>query len=281
MRTAGDGGNLGDDSICAGSAQVSFIDLKRIQVSIDSQLTKHKLIVGGTYAGSAQVSADNKSKRPANASGNAFGHLHLKGFREILSLAENLSCSFVGLAECALISNVDRIRELHPDRQWTTEQIKSFMQVPEAVKEFARGEGIDLETAVLDALAELVAALEPALSRNQKQYYGAIKVLVDLYAEGKELPNVAEAVRNIPKPTAENKCMFVLLQKFLEAVAKIPQISKSSSVEDCIDAYGPLTDVLEHWPMEVKGSEMIVGSAWVKWGSDLKELSLDSSAVYQ
>ena len=213
------------------------MDLKRTQFSIDSKILQHELIAGPTDFGS-------DSKLAANSSGNVFGHLSFKGFCELLKVVDDLSRRFMGLAECALISNVARLRELHPDRKWRTDQIKSSMQVFEAVKEFARAEGIYVETAVLDGLEELVKALEPALSHNQKQCYGAIKVLVQLYSEGKELPNVAEVVQNMPKPTTENKCFFVFIRKLLASISIISQISNKSSVENCIDVYGPLADVL-------------------------------------
>ena len=60
-------------------------------------------------------------------------------------------------------------------------------------------------------------ALSPALARGQKQCYGAVKVLLDLYAEGKELAAVETTIQRIPKPLDENKQLFDLLVKLLEA----------------------------------------------------------------
>ena len=75
---------------------------------------------------------------------------------------------------------------------------------------------------MFENLAATVNACEPAMSRNQKQYYGAISVLVDVYSEGQELPHANEVVPTLPKQTADHICMFVLLSKLLGAVAHTP-----------------------------------------------------------
>ena len=93
--------------------------------------------------------------------------------------------------------------------------------------------------------------------------------------------DVSDVVNNMPKPTADNKSMFVLLKRFLEVVAHTRHISDAPSVDDCTVAYGPLAEVLACWPMEQEGSELVFSSSWEEWAFDLTELGLDRPVVYQ
>ena len=56
----------------------------------------------------------------------------------------------------------------------------------------------------MDALSSLVLVLDDVVSANQKQCYGAIRVLVDLFVEGKQVTTIHATKANIPQPTAKN-----------------------------------------------------------------------------
>ena len=66
-----------------------------------------------------------------------------------------------------------------------------------------------------EALSSVVLALEDVVSANQKQCYGAIRVLVDLFVEGKQA-STKETKANIPQPTAKNAFLFEWLGTLLE-----------------------------------------------------------------
>ena len=68
----------------------------------------------------------------------------------------------------------------------------------------------------MEALSSLVLVLDDVASANQKQCYGAIRVLVDLFVEGKQVPTPKETKANIPQPTAKNAFLFEWLGTLLE-----------------------------------------------------------------
>ena len=82
-----------------------------------------------------------------------------------------------------------------------------MMTFHQRLEKFAEQQGMNFDPAVHDvekfhkvneALGALTAAIHPAFARGQKQCYGAIKVLVGLYADGKGLASVENTKTRIP-----------------------------------------------------------------------------------
>ena len=78
---------------------------------------------------------------------------------------------------------------------------------------------------VVAGLAKLQAAVVPALSENQKQCYAAVKVLTDLYIEGKHVGEVDKTIGRIPEPTETNKALFNFIVEFLQAILVLFSLS--------------------------------------------------------
>ena len=179
--------NNGDVVVDELSAHVSFITMQWIHFGVEIALTSHDWCLKA----SRQV-----GKQP--------GHVGLKGFLDCLTQVDMLSTSFVDLAECALIGSIPRLRELHPDKQWLPDEISALSGLRDKANEFARSEGIDMGSELTGWLAALVEALQPTINHRQKQSYGAVKVLVGVYADGKDMSNAEEVVQKLPAPTGEN-----------------------------------------------------------------------------
>ena len=139
----------------------------------------------------------------------------MQQFRETLGAVAALCNGLLAVVECALAHNVERFARLHPDKRWQIAELHVLATFPTRLEAFARKEKLTWETR--EPLSQLMNALSPALARGQKQCYGAVKVLLDLYAEGKELAAVETTIQRIPKPLDENKQLFDLLVKLLEA----------------------------------------------------------------
>ena len=139
----------------------------------------------------------------------------LQQFRETLEAVTALCKGLLAVVECALVHNVERFARLHPEKRWQIAELHVLATFPTRLEAFARKEKLTWETR--EPLSQLMTALSPALARGQKQCYGAVKVFLDLYAEGKELAAVEATIQRIPKPLDENKQLFDLLVKLLEA----------------------------------------------------------------
>ena len=63
----------------------------------------------------------------AEVSDHVAGSKRLNHFCKVVSAVESLSKNLLSLAECALVSNVERLRDLHHDKQWPTAEVKKLM----------------------------------------------------------------------------------------------------------------------------------------------------------
>lgn len=190
----------------AGSALVGLMDLNWLAAKIDQKISKHAFFVD--TQGSAQVDTSRKSwLKP-----------HWVRFSAVVADVDSICKEFLSLTECALINTVPRLRQLHPDKHWATAEIKTLMGFEKRLEKFATSLGIQFPPAILDPLASLVASLRPVFAHSQKKCYGAIKVVVDLYAEGKTLGNMDDVIQRIPEPAEENKAFFNFTVEFLQVV---------------------------------------------------------------
>ena len=250
-----------------GSARVGLIELKWLELAIDPKVSAHKLF----------VCSDGDATK---VSDQVAGSKELNKFCEA-TLAVNALCQeFLGLAECLFINSVERFRQLNPGKQWTSVELKYMMTFHQRLEKFAEQQGMTFDAKVNEALAALTAAIHPAFARGQKQCYGAIKVLVGLYAEGKELASVEDTKTRIPEPMPENKTLFDFIRAFLDVVAASSAISSNSGADACVAVLQGLAELLEQWPMKFEGSDSVVVSEWATWQDDLKELGFGRLEVW-
>ena len=186
---------------------IQFINLKMLAVKIDQEVSNHVVIKGP-----AQEIA---------ASGDVVVSKHLKMLRETVCAVDELGQEFLKIAECALVSNVSRFRDVqHRVRYWDSAEIKRMAGFTKALESKLGLESCstNLGPDVVAGLAKLQAAVVPALSENQKQCYAAVKVLTDLYVEGKHVGEVDKTIGRIPEPTETNKALFNFIVEFLQAI---------------------------------------------------------------
>ena len=219
-----------------GSARVGLIELKWVELAIDPKVSAHKLF----------VCSDGDATK---VSDQVAGSKDLNKFCEV-TLAVNALCQeFLGFAECVLINGVERFRQLNPGKQWTSVELKYMMTFHQRLEKFAEQQGMTFDAKVNEALAALTAAIHPAFARGQKQCYAAIKVLVGLYVEGKELAAAENTKTLIPEPMPENKTLFDFIRTFLDVVTASSAISSNSGADACVAVLQGLAELLEHWPI--------------------------------
>jgi hypothetical protein len=152
----------------------------------------------------------------------------LKFLRETVRAVDELGLDFLRIAECALVSNVARFRDLqHRARYWDSAEIKRMAEFTKALEnQLGLGSwGTNWGPDAVAGLAKLQAALIPALSENQKQCYAAVKVLTDLHGEGKHVGEVDKTIGRIPEPTETNKALFNFIVEFLQAILVFLKLS--------------------------------------------------------
>ena len=71
--------------------------------------------------------------------------------------------------------------------RWDTADIKDMLLVPQKLESFARSRNLEWQEPISETLGALVEGIRPSFADSQKQFYGAVKVFVDLYADGKTL----------------------------------------------------------------------------------------------
>ena len=98
-----------------------------------------------------------------------------------------LSKNIVSVAECALVSNVPRLQALYPELKWDTADIKDMLLLPQKLDSFVRSRNLNWQDPISESLGTLVKGLRDLFAASQKQFYGAVKVFVDLYADGKNI----------------------------------------------------------------------------------------------
>ena len=98
-----------------------------------------------------------------------------------------LSKNIVSVVECALVTNVPQLQALHPELKWDTAEMKDMLLAPQKLESFARSRNLDWQEPISESLGALVEGLRPSFAASQKECYGAVKVFVDLYADGKTL----------------------------------------------------------------------------------------------
>ena len=104
----------------------------------------------------------------AEVSDHVAGSKRLNHFCKMVSAVESLSKDFLSLAECALVSNVERLRDLHHDKQWPTAEVKKLMGFSKRLEAFGLKHNMHLSVELFGELDKLAAALEPAMARSQK-----------------------------------------------------------------------------------------------------------------
>ena len=142
----------------------------------------------------------------------------------LMADVDSLTKEFFQLASCALVHSVQRLRDLHLGKTWATKEITGWRDYPKKLETFLEKQCVKgatkrpLAKETWEALSLLVHALDDVVSANQKQCYGAIKVLVDLFVEGKQVAEIQTTKDSIPQPTAKNKFFFQWLANVLEVV---------------------------------------------------------------
>ena len=243
-----DGGLVDEEGVARHGVWHGLIEFKWLALEIHPEVSQHPFFAQGEAEVSDQVA----------------GSKHLNAFRKVVLAVDAICNELLSLAECALVNNVERLRNLHHDKQWSTAELKKMMGFTDRLECFFAPNGIRLSGEFRDVLAELVDALQPAFTRGQQQFYGAMRVLVDLYAEGKHLSDMQNTVTKILTPAEANNIFFALLRRFVETATAGEGVSESSGPEACLAAAQGVAEVLEQWPMEKDDSGLIVGSALVK-----------------
>ena len=185
-------------------SKVGLIDLTSIKFCLPEIVSQHTL-----FAASGQGSCQGKDGRAALVA--------------LLSDVDSLTKEFFQMVSCALLHGAQRLRDLHPGKAWPTREITGWRAYPMKLHNFFENDCGTNETKrplakeTMDALSSLVLVLDDVVSANQKQCYGAIRVLVDLFVEGKQVTtSTKETKANIPQPTAKNAFLFEWLGTLLE-----------------------------------------------------------------
>ena len=183
--------------------KVGLIDLTSIKFCLPEIVSQHTL-----FAASGQGSCQGKDGRAALVA--------------LLSDVDSLTKEFFQMVSCVLLHGAQRLRDLLPGKAWATREITGWRAYPMKLHNFFENDCGTNETKrplakeTMDALSSLVLVLDDVVSANQKQCYGAIRVLVDLFVEGKQVTTIHATKANIPQPTAKNAFLFEWLGTLLE-----------------------------------------------------------------